>query len=386
MRVVICGDSHIGAVFGLGGPNGSGGNTRVDDYESSLNYIIDYCIENSVDAFVQTGDIFDSRNPDSEHMKVVDNALKRLSKNNITGIVIMGNHDYKKVGSSFVSSISSLSSNEYPNIRTILEPQIVSIYNKKDSLDLLLVPYRDRRMYSGNSTKEDSELYNKEILNIISKRSGNSPILAVGHNFFYEGSYNDFGGAEVLAGIKTFEECSLVVMGHQHNFRVVKEKNPTAIYSGSMEKLNFGDANIDKYFIDYDSKKDIVSIVKTPTRELCDLKVNLEGCDPSDIESCFSDELSKVFIDDKIVRATVSIKENIISTVSKSNLEKIVYDNNAFYVSKIILDPIVQRIVRDTSVLDNKDDFSIFKAFVNSQEMDLDTKKDIILKAKEIME
>ena len=31
MRAIICGDVHIGAVFGLGGGNGSGGNTRVDD-------------------------------------------------------------------------------------------------------------------------------------------------------------------------------------------------------------------------------------------------------------------------------------------------------------------------------------------------------------------
>ena len=44
MRVVVCGDSHIGATFGLGKSNGSGGNTRVDDYEKSLNYIVDYCI------------------------------------------------------------------------------------------------------------------------------------------------------------------------------------------------------------------------------------------------------------------------------------------------------------------------------------------------------
>ena len=31
MRAVICGDTHIGAIFGLGKNNGRGGNTRVDD-------------------------------------------------------------------------------------------------------------------------------------------------------------------------------------------------------------------------------------------------------------------------------------------------------------------------------------------------------------------
>ena len=44
MRIVVCGDTHIGAVFGLGRPNGKGGNTRVDDYKKTLNHIIDYTI------------------------------------------------------------------------------------------------------------------------------------------------------------------------------------------------------------------------------------------------------------------------------------------------------------------------------------------------------
>src|SRR5690606_10388512 len=98
MKVVICGDSHIGAVFGLGGPNGKGGNTRIDDYEKTLNYIVDYCIENNVDVFVQTGDAFDKRNPTAEQLEVFNRALKKLSTHNIFSVVIMGNHDYKKTG------------------------------------------------------------------------------------------------------------------------------------------------------------------------------------------------------------------------------------------------------------------------------------------------
>ena len=93
MRIVICGDTHIGAVFGLGNPMPDGINTRVRDYEESLNYIIDYCISEKVDVFVQTGDIFESRNPLPEHMQIVDSAVKRLSNVGISTIIMMGNHD-----------------------------------------------------------------------------------------------------------------------------------------------------------------------------------------------------------------------------------------------------------------------------------------------------
>ena len=114
MRVVICGDSHIGATFGLGKSNGAGGNTRVDDYKKSLNYIADYCISENVDAFIQTGDIFESRSPTPEHMEIVDDVLKKLSDANITSVVIMGNHDYRRSGDSFTSAISSLPAKNYP--------------------------------------------------------------------------------------------------------------------------------------------------------------------------------------------------------------------------------------------------------------------------------
>ena len=93
MRSIICGDTHIGAVFGLGRPNGRGGNTRVDDYESTLNSIIDYTIESKADIFIQTGDLFEHRDPSPQHMKIVDKALKRLSNANIATFVLMGNHD-----------------------------------------------------------------------------------------------------------------------------------------------------------------------------------------------------------------------------------------------------------------------------------------------------
>ena len=105
MKIVICGDTHIGAVFGLGMPTITGGNTRIDDYEFTLNYIVDYCIDNSIDVFVQTGDLFDSRNPSPEHMSIVNNALRRLSSAGIVSAVIMGNHDYRRSESVYKRNI-----------------------------------------------------------------------------------------------------------------------------------------------------------------------------------------------------------------------------------------------------------------------------------------
>ena len=387
MRVVVCGDSHIGAVFGLGRPKKDGGNTRVDDYEKSLNSIVDYAIDSRADIFVQTGDIFDSRTPSSENMEVVNRAFKKLSKNNITSVIIMGNHDYKKSGKGFTSSISSLSIKDFPNVRIVLEPQIVNISNDNDeSVNLLLLPYRDKRMYDGDSIVDKCLGFSNHIKGLIGSCDSDAPIMAIGHNFFYEGSYNDYGGSELLMDINSFDGCSLVVVGHQHNFRIIKGKAVPAIYVGSMEKINFGDQNVDKFFVDYNISDDKVLVKKINTRELCDAKIHLEGYDSSNIVNALYDKMEELDIKDKIVRVRASVPESMISIVNKSNIEKKAYDLGAFYVSKIILEPITNRLVRDTSILEYKDDFAIFKAFVDAQGFSEEDSALIVKKFKEIVE
>ena len=164
MRAIICGDTHIGAVFGLGKNNGRGGNTRIDDYEKSLNYIIDYAIESEADIFIQTGDLFEVRNPTPEHIEIADRAIKKLSDHHIFTIIIMGNHDYKKMGEGFTSSISSLPAKNYPNVRLLLEPENITYTNKHGKVaNLFMVPYRDKRMYSGVNQKEYVESFNEHI-------------------------------------------------------------------------------------------------------------------------------------------------------------------------------------------------------------------------------
>tara|TARA_R110002020_G_scaffold50716_7_gene143260 strand:+ start:42266 stop:43426 length:1161 start_codon:yes stop_codon:yes gene_type:complete len=385
MRIIICGDSHIGAVFGLGKIKKSGGNTRVDDYERSFNYIVDYAIESEADVFVQTGDIFESRSPSAEHMEVVNRALKKLSKNNISSIIIMGNHDYIKCGKSYSSAISTLSAKDYPNVRMVLEPQIIDISNNSDSVQLLLVPYRDKRMYDGDSTKERSKEFDGHISDIIKSSSKKTPIVAIGHNFFYEGSYNDYGGSEVLANPVAFDGCDLVVMGHQHNFRVVRKSGPPSIYIGSMEKTNFGDQSIDKFFIDYNTSTKKTIIKKNPVRDLCDAKISAIECNESEIDSFVINELKKLDLKDKIARVRIAIKDSMITSLNKKRIESEAYSMGAFYLSKIVIDAISHRIVRDISVLNNKDDYSIFKAFVESQEFSDDISKKILESAGDII-
>lgn len=380
MKIVICGDAHIGAIFQMGGPNKSGGNTRIDDYERTLNYIVDYAIKNEVSAFIQTGDAFDSRTPAPEHMNILSQALKRLSMANIISVVIMGNHDYRRNGDSFTSAISSLAAKDYSNVRIVLEPEILKLTTKEyGDANLVLIPYRDRRMYGGKTTFEDSELYKKEISELIDTCDTSIPTIAVGHNFFFNGSYNDYGGAEILAHTDTFKKCDLIAMGHYHQFKIINKRQPIAIYTGSMEKLNFGDEKIDKYFLDYNTSSKQMKVLKCPTRNLADLSLDLSTLVHDDFYDNFKGSILNLQLEDKIVRLKILVKDSLLSFIKKNDLEKILYDKGAFYVSKIITEPVFTRVIRDDAILKHKDDFSMFKAFLENQEDLSKEELDIIL-------
>lgn len=374
----------------LVGPNGKGGNTRIDDYEKSLNQIVDYAIENNIDAFIQTGDVFDSRTPAPEHMNVVNRAIKRLSLANIVTIFIMGNHDYRRTSDGFTSSISSLAAKDYSNVRIILQPEVVTLSKTINDIStgtsLLLLPYRDRRMYPGMSTKEDSAYYEKEVEALINSCQSGLPIVAVGHNFYHTGSYSDYAGTEILANPDAFSKCDLVAMGHYHEFKIMKKKDPIAIYTGSMERLNFGDEKIEKYFLDYNTDIKKVKIIKIKSRDMLDIVMDLTKCTPENLMDTCVEEIKSLELKDKIVRYKMLVQDIVMPFVKRNLIENELYENKAFYVSRVAIEPVFQKIIRDEAILEHADDFSIFEAFLKDQSLDEHFRLKILNEAKKIIE
>jgi exonuclease SbcD len=386
MKTIICGDTHIGAVFGLGRANGSGGNTRVDDYERSLNFIIDYAIQNEVDVFIQTGDLFEVRNPTTEHIQIADRAIKRLSDANIFTAIIMGNHDYRKTGDSYTSALATMQANSYKNVRILLKPESIIYSNKSgDSQAMLLIPYRDKRMYLGSGAKESTDLFNEHIKELSSRIPSQIPSIAVGHNFFFEGNYFDFGGHEVLAFPDSFSNLDAVVMGHYHEFKRIKASNPAAYYVGSLEKTNFGDSDIDKFFLVFDSEKKEFEKIKTPTRELLDLSLDLSSSTAFNYLQDYSEQLKKYNLADKICRAKIKIKDGTQALFSRSEIEKTLYSVGAFHVSKIIWDVEQVKLEKDKEILSHKTDFEIFQAFAKTQGLGENFLQKLLDEAKKIM-
>jgi len=386
MRAVICGDTHIGAIFGLGKNNGRGGSTRVDDYERSLNYVIDHAIKSEADIFIQTGDLFEVRNPTPEHIEIADRAIKRLSDNHIFTIIIMGNHDYKKMGDTFTSSIVSLPAKNYSNVRLLLEPENISYTNKYgQTVNLFMIPYRDKRMYSGANQKEYVDSFNGHIAKLFSSIDHSLPTIVVGHNFFYKGNYFDFGGGEVLLYPESVKKADLVVMGHLHEFSQFKKENPLCYYSGSLEKTNFGDSKIDKFFIDFNFLTKETKVIKNPVRELEEINIDLKGSTSISYLGDIKEQILQKNISDKILKINLQIKENLSGIINKSEIEKFCLEKGCFLLTKILIDVSQVKNIKNQDILNHKTDFDIFKAYAEAQDLSEDMFKLLIEESKRII-
>lgn len=383
MKAIICGDVHIGAVFGLGKTNDNGGNTRIDDYEKTLTNIVNYAISSGAEIFIQTGDLFEIRNPTPEHIEIADRAIRKLSDNHIFTIVIMGNHDYKKMGHGFTSSISSLPSRSYPNVRLLLEPENIIFTNRDGKkANLFMIPYRDKRMYSGSNQKEIVEAYNQHISGLFLEVDKSLPTCVVGHNFFFKGNYFDFGGAEVFLYPESVKEADIVVMGHLHEFSCFKKANPKCFYSGSMEKTNFGDHDTDKYFIEYDFESKQEKILKSDIRKLNDILIDLTEETSASYLDKIRESLKDKDMTDSISRCKLKIRENLSGAINKSEIEKILYNAGSFFVSKIMTDVLQAKNVKTNEILIHKNDYDLFKAYAETQELPEEMLKELLEEAR----
>jgi hypothetical protein len=118
---------------------------------------------------------------------------------------------------------------------------------------------------------------------------------------------------------------------------------------------------------------------------LLDHSIDLSGYDFSNIVSGLNASIDSLQLNEKIVRLKIMVEEKFAPAIEKNVIQSRLYSLGAFFVSKIIIEPIVKRVIKNETVLNHADDISIFKAFLESQDFDKAFRDEILKEAKEIM-
>ncbi len=92
MKFLHCSDIHLGRKP-VGSAFSEYANRRYEDYFKAFNYIVRFAVENNVDAFLISGDLFDRRELSPDVLERAERDLELLRKKNIPVVAIEGNHD-----------------------------------------------------------------------------------------------------------------------------------------------------------------------------------------------------------------------------------------------------------------------------------------------------
>jgi exonuclease SbcD len=266
MRLLHFADAHIDmANYGRHDPE-TGLPLRVLDFLKSLDTIVDAAISEKVDMVIFAGDAYKDRSPAPTFQREWGKRIIRLSRAKIPTLLLVGNHDLSPA-TGRAHAIQEFDTLEVPFVRVLQKPDFL----KPEDLwglpvQIIAMPWVSRSGLMASievSGTDPKELFSKIEMRIselvedwINEADRSLPLIFTAHASV-EGAM--FGAERmVMLGSDLVLPTSLVkdrrldyvALGHIHKPQDLNEGyHPPVIYPGSIERVDFGEAMDDKFFV-----------------------------------------------------------------------------------------------------------------------------------------
>ena len=266
MKLLHFADAHIDmANYGRHDPV-TGLPLRVLDFLKSLDTIVDAAISEKVDMVIFAGDAYKDRSPAPTFQREWGKRIIRLSQAKIPTLLLVGNHDLSPAAGR-AHAIQEFDTLQVPYIKVLQKPEFLTpqdLWNVP--VQVIAMPWVTRSGLMANlemSGTETSEIFSNIearisglVENWIEEADKDLPLILTAHASV-EGAM--FGAERMVmlgsdlvlpTGLVKDVRLDYVAMGHIHKPQDVNEGNhPPVIYPGSIERVDFGEARDDKFYI-----------------------------------------------------------------------------------------------------------------------------------------
>lgn len=262
-------DAHIDmANYGRHDPE-SGLPMRVIDFLKSLDTIIDTAIDEKVDLVLFAGDAYKDRNPAPTFQREWGRRIIRLSKAGIPTLLLVGNHDLSPALGR-AHAIEEFNTLEVPHVHVINQP----IFLNPEKLDglpiqIMALPWISRSGLvahlgiKGSTPKKAGQVYEElegRLTELVEdwfeQVDPDLPLIFTAHASIQGAKYGAertvmLGSELVLPGSMVRDpRLDYVALGHIHKPQNLNEDaHPPVIYPGSIERVDWGEAADDKFFV-----------------------------------------------------------------------------------------------------------------------------------------
>lgn len=296
----------------------TGIHTRLLDFEQALNFCIDYAIEQQVDFFLFAGDAYKTAHPTPTHQRMLMHCFLRLYKAGIPIVMVVGNHDNPlSFGKSHALDIFG----QLPldGFHVISKPTSMVLKTKKGPVQIVGIPWPTRNTislgsYSYATARDITDYISSAVSHIIkdfaTQLNPDIPSVLMGHLTVSSGVFSGSEKRAVYGTDPLFMPSQLcippfdyVALGHLHRFQNLNPQGyPALIYSGSPERIDFGERKEDKGFCLVTLKKGETAyeFIRTPTRPFIQIDVHLN--DMQGQTEQILQELAKHKIEEAVVK------------------------------------------------------------------------------------
>jgi exonuclease SbcD len=342
MRVIHFSDLHIGVdLYGRPLPD-CGWNSRIQDFLDALDYLVDFAIDNAVDAVIFAGDAYKSREPSQTHQREFAKRVRRLSDAGIAHFLLVGNHDLPNAeGKAHALEIFrtlgvpriAIGDNAWFEANGLV-PQVLETRAGPLQVAFLPWPQVGRMMASDPalgtlSIEQMHEEVERQLTSVIAAQADALdpaiPAILTCHVSINDFLVKDNPGSEqwmtvgsaptlLLSNLQT-RRFDYVALGHHHNHMQLEVSTPT-FYAGSMQPVDFGEENQPKGFVVFDLDgtrslgQRVVSfprLERVPARRFLTIDIRPKEEDPTE-EVCR--RIAAADTDDAIVRVVIEMSRS----------------------------------------------------------------------------
>jgi exonuclease SbcD len=232
----------------------------------SLDEIIDTAIQEKIDLVLFAGDAYKDRNPAPTFQREWGKRIMRLSRAGIPTLLLVGNHDLSPALNR-AHALDAFETLAVPDVHVLDQPVFLTPAELNDlPVQVIAIPWITRSAFiarlemstidPGQVIEQMEERLTQVVQDWLTEADPGLPVILLAHATVQGARYGGertimLGGDLVLPGSLVKDpRLDYVALGHIHKPQDLNEgSHPPVIYPGSIERVDFGEAGEDKFFI-----------------------------------------------------------------------------------------------------------------------------------------
>jgi exonuclease SbcD len=343
-------DLHIGMEnYGRIDP-ATGMNGRVMDFLRRLSEVVDYALENEVDLVLFSGDAYKTRDPNSTYRREFARRIKRLADAGVPVVLLVGNHDLPSQERK-ASSVDIFRTLDVPNVSVAGREHLHRLTTRRgDTIQVATVPYPIRqRLLAREEHKNKTiaeldrlvqEIVTDNIRALAVQVDTTIPAVLMGHFSVSEAKL----GSErtvmlgrdvvVLKSVLADPIWDYVALGHIHRHQELNRgQQPPIVYSGSLERIDFGEEGETKGFVVADVHRGHCDWQFHPVSARPFVTIRADVRDDADPMPRLLAAIANANVDDAVVRVIIQARAEQEGLIRDADVRSAL--KGAYYIASI---------------------------------------------------